>query len=83
MCGQPASKHLRADGQQAGDEAVWVEEGSDEGEGEAEGDWTLDNPPMLQLQVFLCNTLLLAPQSIEVTSVIKYCVAGGGREEGV
>ena len=51
MCREPASKHLCADGQQAGDEVVWVEEGSDEGEGEAEGDWTLDNPPLLQLQV--------------------------------
>ena len=48
---KPASKHLRPDRQQVGDEVVWVEEGSDEGEGEAEGDWTLDNPPLLKLQV--------------------------------
>ena len=52
MRGEPASKHLRPDGQQAGDEVVWVKEGSDEGEGEAEGDWTLDNPPLLKLQVY-------------------------------
>ena len=52
MCGEPASKHLRPDRQQVGDEVVWVEEGSDEGEGEAEGDWTLDNPPLLKLQVY-------------------------------
>ena len=51
MRGEPASKHLRPDGQQAGDEVIWVKEGSDEGEGETEGDWTVDNPPLLQLQV--------------------------------
>ena len=49
MRGEPAPEHLRADGQQVGDEVVWVEEGADEGESEAEGDRTLDNPPLLQL----------------------------------
>ena len=50
MCWEPAAEHLRSDGQQVGDEVVWVEEGADEREGETEGDRTLDHPPLLKLQ---------------------------------
>ncbi len=49
--------HLR---QQAGDEAVRLEEGAHEGEGQAEGGRSLDHPSLLQLQVAL-YTYLCAP----------------------
>ena len=47
---EPAAEHLSADGQQAGDEAVRLEEGADPGAGATEGRRPLDHTPLLKLQ---------------------------------
>ena len=57
---EPAAEHLRAHRQQAGHEAVRLQEGAHEGAGPAEGGRPLDHPPLLQLQVDPCP--LVFPQ---------------------
>ena len=47
---EPAAEHLSADRQQAGDEAVRLEEGADTGAGATEGRRPLDHTPLLKLQ---------------------------------
>ena len=51
MGAQPVAEHLCTHGQQAGNEAVRVKEGLDEGESETEGSRALDYTSMLKLQV--------------------------------
>ena len=48
---EPAAEHLCAHRQQAGHEAVRLEEGADEGARAAKGGRPLDHPPLLQFQV--------------------------------
>jgi hypothetical protein len=67
---EPAAEHLPADGQQAGDEAVWVKEGAHSREGQAKGGRTLDHTSVLKFQVsksVTCQFLML----VVVGSYIK------------
>lgn len=55
---EPTAGPLPADRQQAGDEAVRLQEGAHEGEDPAEGRWSLGHPSVFQLPVSLLPFIL-------------------------
>ena len=53
---KPAAKYFCSHRQQTGNEVVWIKKGFDEGASASKSHWTLDHPPLLQLQVRKLNS---------------------------